>query len=355
VTIQRPATVPERSVAGAPNQLGMTVALGVLLATSVGAGIVIGLGGDELIGLGLPDPGLLTRAGLPVMRVLSDCAAVVTVGALLFAAFLVPPQACGSLDTSGHAAIRTARITALSWTLTAALMVPLSAADEAARPVTDLLDPELLASLVFRLTQPGTWALTALITLVLTGLVWTTRRWGAAVWLFALSLLGLTPLALSGHSSVGGAHDIALASLLYHLLAAALWVGGLIALLAHLARRGDHAGLACARFSRLALVCWIVMASSGVINALVRVSLDRLLTTYGLLALGKTAPPSGLTTRPTPTEVLLGYDLAGPAHPGAAAPELASRTWCSGSRRWCSPAPTVPGCDGYNGAARSGR
>jgi cytochrome c oxidase assembly factor CtaG/putative copper export protein len=347
-------------------RLGVLVAAGVLLATAVGAGLVVVLGGDGLTGLGLPDPGLLTRAGLPVVRVLAECAAVVTVGSLLLAAFLVPPQASGYLDTGGYAAVRTARIAAFVWALTAALMVPLLASEALGHPVTEVLDLRLLASLMSELPQLGAWALTAWITLVLAGFCWIALTWGAVVWLFALSVLGLTPVALTGHSSAGGAHDIATSSLLYHLVAAALWVGGLIALLAHLARRGDHAGLACARFSRLALVCWIVMAVSGVINALIRVTPDQLLTTYGLLVLGKvtallvlgvfgwlhrrsavaavadrgdraailrlggaevlvmlatiglaaalsqTAPPGGIAAQPSRTEVLLGYNLAGP-------------------------------------------
>ncbi len=344
----------------------MIVAVATLLATVVGAGLVVGLGGDGMIGMEMPDPGLLTTAGLPVMRVLTECAAVVTVGSLLLAAFLVPPQPTGDLGTGGRTAMGTARITAVIWTLAAALMVPLSASNEVGSPVTDVLDPRLLASLVVRLSQLGAWAITAVIVLVLAGFCWNARSWSAAVWLLALSLVGLTPVALSGHSSVGGAHDIAMASLLYHLVAAALWVGGLIALLAHLARRGDHSGLACARFSQLALVCWIAMAASGVINALIRVTPDRLLTAYGLLVLGKTAallvlgmigylhrrgavaavvergdrsallrlgsvevlvmfatiglavalsqtaPPGGIAAHPSRTETLLGYDLAGP-------------------------------------------
>jgi putative copper resistance protein D len=350
-------------------RLNVLVALGVLLGMAVGTGLLVFLGGDGLTGSGLGDPGLFTRAALPAVRVLSECAAVVAVGSLLLAAFLVPPQASGYLDTSGYAAVRTARIAALIWAVTAALMVPLLAADVLGRPVTDVLDLRLLASLASAVSQVGSWALTAGMALVLTGFCWTALTWGAAAWLFVLSLVGLTPVALTGHSSAGGAHDVATNSLLYHLVAVALWVGGLIALLAHLVRRGDHAGLACTRFFRLAWVCWVVMAASGVINALVRVSPDQLLTTYGLLVLGKvaalmvlgvigrlyrrravtamvergdrsailrlggvevlvmfatiglavalsrTAPPGGITAQPNRTEVLLGYDLAGPPTP----------------------------------------
>lgn len=339
--------------------------VGSLLATAVAAGLALAVGGDQLAALGLPDPGLLTRAGLPVVRALSECAAVVAVGSLLLAAFLVPPQESGYLGPDGYAAVRTARFAALVWALTAAMMVPLIAADGVGRPVLDVLHPRLLVNLVAELSQTGAWALTAGIALVLAALCWIVLSWGSAVWLFVLALVGLMPVALTGHSSAGGAHDVATSSLLYHLLAAALWVGGLIALLAHLARRGPHCGLAARRFSRLALMCWIVMAVSGVVNALVRMSPGQIFTTYGLLVLGKTAalvvlggfgwahrrsavaavalrgdraamlrlggvevlvmlatiglavalsqtaPPQGVTAPPSRTEVLLGYNLAG--------------------------------------------
>ncbi|MCA1673727.1 MAG: copper resistance protein CopD, partial [Actinobacteria bacterium] len=188
--------------------LGMLVTLGVLLGMAVGAGLVVALGGDSFATLGLPDPGLLTRAGLPAVRVLSECAAVVTVGSLLLASFLVPPQVSGYLDTGGYAALRTARVAALIWALTAALMVPLTAADVVGRPVTDLLDPRLLASLA-ELSQTGAWALTAGLALVLAGFCSVVLSWGSTVWLFALAVVGLMPVALTGHSSAGGAHDVA--------------------------------------------------------------------------------------------------------------------------------------------------
>ncbi|MGH3855156.1 MAG: cytochrome c oxidase assembly protein [Pseudonocardiaceae bacterium] len=349
-----------RRVGAARFRWGVLVVAGVLVGMAVGAGLLVFAGGD---GLGLSDPGLFTRTALPAVRVLSECAAVVTVGSLLLATFLVPPQASGYLDTGGYAAVRTARIAALSWALTAALMVPLLAADALGRPVIDVLHPWLLVSMASAMSPIGAWALTAGLALALTGCCHTVLTWGAAAWSFALSLAALMPVALTGHSSAEGAHDIAISSLLYHLVAAALWVGGLIALLAHLARRGEHAGLACARFSRLALVCWVVMAASGVINALVRVQPDQLLSTYGLLVLGKvaallvlgvlgwshrrgavvervavlrfgaaqvlvmfatiglaaalsgTAAPGAGTARFSRTEVLLGYDLAGPPTP----------------------------------------
>ena len=89
--------------------------------------------------------------------------------------------------------------------------------------------------------------------------------------LLAGALVTLLPLALTGHSSAGGSHDLATNSLFIHLLAGALWAGGLLALLAHAIRGGEHADVAARRFSAVALWCFVAMAVSGVVNALVRV------------------------------------------------------------------------------------
>ena len=113
-------------------------------------------------------------------------------------------------------------------------------------------------------------------------------RWAPTPILFAGSLVTLIPLGLTGHSSAGGSHDLATNSLLIHLFAGALWAGGLLALLVHAMRGGDHADLAARRFSSVALWCFVAMACSGVVNALVRIRPGELVdTAYGRLVLAK--------------------------------------------------------------------
>ncbi|HEV7909284.1 MAG TPA: cytochrome c oxidase assembly protein, partial [Pseudonocardiaceae bacterium] len=201
-----------------------------------------------------------------------------------------PPQRSGMLAADGYAALRTAGWSALVWLVGAALSVPFTAADAIGQPVTQILDPAELVKVAGFVEQAKAWAITAvLVALVALGcrLV---LSWGWTAVLFFLALFALIPVAVTGHSSSGGAHDLATNSLLYHLIAAALWVGGLVALLAHGRRRGDHLALATTRFSRLALVCWIAMAVSGTLNALVRLPVTELLSsTYGLLVVGKIA------------------------------------------------------------------
>jgi putative copper resistance protein D len=61
-----------------------------------------------------------------------------------------------------------------------------------------------------------------------------------------------------------------------------------MALLAHALRGGEHADLAARRFSAIALWCYVAMAASGAVNALVRIRVADLFDTrYGALVLVK--------------------------------------------------------------------
>ncbi|MFD6066401.1 MULTISPECIES: cytochrome c oxidase assembly protein [Amycolatopsis] len=343
------------------------VSIGALLAAVVAVGLVALTGGAGYVIAGLPDPGLVTRYGITVVRVLAEAASVLCVGSLLLAAFLVPPQKSGTLAADGYAAIRVAGVAAWVWFFAAAASIFFSAADGAGRPFTEVLSPQVLVDLVDAIEQPKAWLFTALIALLVALGCRLALTWGWTTVVFFLSVGGLVPVAVTGHSASGGSHDMATNSLLYHLVAAALWVGGLVALLALGWRRGENLKLAATRFSKLALVCWIVMAVSGIVNALVRIRIADLFTTdYGLLVvakvvallllgvfghqqrqkgvaglvngagggqllrlaavevlimfvtigiatgLAKTPPPQEALTQPSTTELLIGYDLYGP-------------------------------------------
>ncbi|MGI5128835.1 cytochrome c oxidase assembly protein [Pseudonocardia sp. CA-107938] len=362
----RSRTVAERR----PPRTAALLVLAAAIAVLVAAAIVAGSGARPLVALGLPDPGELTTVGLPAVRALSEISMVLTIGALLLAAFLVPPQRSGYLDVAGFRAVRVASWTAAVWAVAALALVPLNVADALGRPVTDVLDLGLLVQLVPRLSAGAAWTLTAVIALVVLAGARTVLSWGWTVVLFALAVAGPLPVTFTGHSATGGAHDVASNSLVLHVLAASLWVGGLAAVVVLAAARGSDRATALAtavpRFSRLALACWIVLAFTGVVNTLVRIPLFALFGSfYGLLillkvvallvlggmgalhrrstvdaaaggstsalvrlagvevlimaatvglavALGRSAPPDTGEGRPSRTEVVIGYDLPGP-------------------------------------------
>jgi cytochrome c oxidase assembly factor CtaG/putative copper export protein len=241
-----------------------------------------------LTATGLPDPGPVTTIGLPFVRAAGEVAAVVAVGSFLFAAFLVPPQENGVLDVDGYRALRVGTLAAGAWAVCAALLVPLTISDVSGQPLTAHLNPATLWSLASLINISTAWRWTALLAAALTVASLPVLRWSWTPLLLVGSLATLLPLGLTGHSSAGGSHDLATNSLLIHLFAGSLWAGGLLALLVHVLRGGQHADLASRRFSVIALWCFAAMAVSGVVNALVRIlPSDLLTTTYGRLVVAK--------------------------------------------------------------------
>lgn len=277
-----------------PAGVGGVVGLGIVVAVLVAGGLTALTGARPSASLGLPDPGTLTTVGLPAVRAAAESFMVLTIGAALLAAFLAPPQRSGHLDAAGCRSLRIASWPAAGWVAASVLLVPLSAADALGRPVGDVLDLGLLVNLVPELATATSWALTAVVAVVVLVGCRTVLTWGWSTVLFGMALLGPLPVALTGHSSAGGSHDIATDSLVLHVLAASVWVGGLLAVLALAAARGSDRRTALAtavpRFSKLALVCWLVLAVTGVVNALVSIPVGNMLgSTYGALILAKVA------------------------------------------------------------------
>ncbi|HEX3546875.1 MAG TPA: cytochrome c oxidase assembly protein [Mycobacterium sp.] len=259
-----------------------------LLAGVTAAGLGALSLAEALTATGLPNPGVVTNYGLPFVRAAGEIAAVLAAGSFMFAAFLVPPQDNGVLDASGYRALRLGTVASGIWTVCAVLLVPLTVSDVTGQPVSSRLSPSAIWSVADLVNTAGAWRWTAFLAAAVTIASIPVLRWAWTPVLFAGSLITLIPLALTGHSSAGGSHDLATNSLLIHLFAAALWAGGLLALLVHALRGGEHADLAARRFSAVALWCFIAMALSGVVNALVRVQLaDLLHSGYGWLIVAK--------------------------------------------------------------------
>ena len=241
--------------------------------------------------LGLPDPGLLTTLGIPALTAAGEVCAAIAVGSLLLSAFVLPPQRTGVLDLDGYLAVRTAAAAMSAWAVCAVLLVPLTLSDASGRPVSEVAaQPALFAAAVADVDTAAAWAATAVLAAVVAVFCRSALTHAVVPALFVGAVLTLMPRAVSGHSSTGGDHDIATDSLILHIVAAAVWIGGLLALLAHAGRRGDDVARATQRYSRFATVAFAVIAVSGVVNAAVRVPATALWgSTYGILVLGKAA------------------------------------------------------------------
>ncbi|OHV27710.1 copper resistance protein CopD [Parafrankia soli] len=273
---------------------------------------------------GLPDAGSLTHWGLPVARVVSEVAAVGTVGWLLAAAVLIPAQQ-GRLGAVARRHGRAAAVSAAVWAVAALAELVFTASDITARPPGEVLDPAALRSFVSAAPQGRALLVVAVAALVIALVSATLMSTIAAGWLLVLACAALLPPVVTGHAAGSSQHALAVIALGLHITAAVVWMGGLLALLTMRALPGTTFFAALHRYSRLAAWAAGATAVGGVASAAVRLGGfgplfdDR----YGLLVLGKAAglltavTLGGLVRRRVIAAAATGDDAGAPARLGA--------------------------------------
>ncbi|MDO4929036.1 MAG: cytochrome c oxidase assembly protein [Corynebacterium sp.] len=274
--------------------------LAILILT---AGIIAGVLArlvlsDSLALLGLPDPGVLTTFGYPFVRTAVWMLMAVTVGSYLASAFLLPAKKDSvsaapymqqaRLSVDGIIAAQTGAIAAGCVCVLSLLLIPLTLSDVSGQSLGQSMTPANWAYALERVEEARAWLWTALLALPLACVGGLLRRWKLQPVAFGWALLLMLPLGLSGHSASGGDHDYGTNSLLWHLLAMQLWIGGLYALVTYARRLGPDLPTAVGRYSKIALAAIVTLAISGTVNAAIRVQPGDLLTTeYGRLLVAK--------------------------------------------------------------------
>ncbi|RKR91187.1 putative copper resistance protein D [Micromonospora pisi] len=264
-----------------PAAVGVAALAVLLLALRLGGAV------ESTAIAGLPDPGPVTRWGLPLLRLVLDGFATVTVGLLLTAAFLLPGDR-GSVSPRGYLLLRRVTGCAIGWAFSAAAMLVLTVSDLLGQPIGQVRSATVL-SFATSISQGRALALQAGLALLLAVLSRAGVSRTLAATMAVLALVAVLPPAFTGHAAGAGNHQLAVTSLALHVLAATVWLGGLVGLLS--VRSGRLLADAAARYSRLALACFVLVAVSGLTNAWVRLGEWNQLwhSSYGSLLLGKIA------------------------------------------------------------------
>lgn len=273
MTVETPAAAAEQT-RGRPSRVALTVSvLAVAIAVTAQATMTT-------------DPGAHQPAELlaTVLRVLSYLAAAGTVGTLAVALLVAPESREDTTSTTGYADAAT--VWAVAWSAVSllsagAMMIRSSGGDavlhtgEHAFSVID----GLAGIAILTAWAAGTVALLT-----------HARRRGLLPWAYVVGLAGLAGLVLSGHSAEADRWGWALLSIGLHVAAIAAWFGGLVAL-ALRAVRVVPTPAQLRRFSSLALVGFLVVGGSGVLNAVSRLSWAQLTESgaYAFLLLTKVA------------------------------------------------------------------
>ena len=245
---------------------------------------------------GLPDSGPVVGWGSPILRALTNLAAIATVGWLLSATFLAPSSRDGVVSRQGRTDLRLATGAALVWAVLALLQMFFELAYVLGLTLSKAATPDIVSTYANEI--PTTRALLFMAILgfvVAVGALVTATTGAAAAWLLVAVAAASLP-ALAGHASGLGDHALATTSGVTHVVAAVLWIGGLLALALHAARRSMPLERAVRRFSTIALVSIVLLAVSGIGNAYTRLdNAGQLLTTgYGQMVLVKATLIVGL-------------------------------------------------------------
>lgn len=244
--------------------------------------LVIGGGANAAL---IADPGALVRFGLPISRLVVDLSAAATIGGLALATV--------GLSRSGpewNRAIDVAAAASGLWTVSSAVTTFFTFLSVAGSKIS--IDEQFGQSMGVFLTGTDlglAWLVTVLVAAAVTVLCFAVRSRGMVALTAGVSMIGLIPLAQQGHAAGTASHDAAVTALGLHLVGAALWVGGLTMLvLLRGVLPGDRLAVVVARYSSIALGCFVLVAVSGVASAQIRVgALSNLFTPYGTLVLVK--------------------------------------------------------------------
>jgi putative copper resistance protein D len=318
-----------------PGPAALLAALGFGALASVLIGAWLGAAGDPGAVAARSPVGLAVAAD----RLALDGLGVASVGLALLPLLLGASRPTGSTGVgvggavgraAGAALHRAARLGVLlaaGWAIAAVLALWLRAADAAGSPPF-AVSRQLVGEYAGEVAAARGLLLTlgcALLVMVLqlTALIRPPRYPELVV---GAGLLGMLPGAVTGHAASHAGHDVAVLSVALHVVAASVWVGGLLAVVLVLGGQRPLASVVLPRFSTVAGYCAATVAVTGVLSAVFRLPGPGALVTtgYGALVLAKAC---GLV-------VLLGFGWH-------ARRQLVSRLAELAARRSDTPAPLV--------------
>ncbi|WP_336213339.1 copper resistance D family protein [Nonomuraea sp. LPB2021202275-12-8] len=216
---------------------------------------------------GIPMPGPVVAVGLPVVRVLLDVAAVAVVGLSLLAKLLgfdAPDRTEPVMRR-----VRPLAVTAAwAWAVCALLTIVFQTAELNPGGVPTL---GMIASYVDTVGTGQGLLFSAACALAAAGIGLMAVRCGEKVpaeLRIIVALFGLLPIPVTGHAVNSVWHDPIMIMMEVHVMGAAAWTGGLLATVLFVAPRRELLAVVLPRFSRLATVCLLMVALSGLVSGL---------------------------------------------------------------------------------------
>ena len=206
------------------------------------------------------------------------------VGSLLSMAFLVVNKE-GFLTTSGEKVRKLLKVSSIIWVIGAFGTIVFTLAQILGTTVFDALDLTVIRSFLTQISLGKYLAFQALMAAIVLIFSFATKRIESLIILLVLTIAGLVAPVFESHAASGGSHSLVIGSLVIHVIALSLWVGGVIALGTLSAQDRPTA---VPRFSQIALWSAIAVVASGTVNAWARLNfVDAWNSSYAFIVLAK--------------------------------------------------------------------
>ena len=221
---------------------------------------------------------------LTTFKFLNFIGGFAVVGSLLSMAFLVINKE-GFLTTSGEKVRKLLKVSSIIWVIGAFGTIVFTLAQILGTTVFDALDLTVIRSFLTQISLGKYLAFQALMAAIVLIFSFATKRIESLIILLVLTIAGLVAPVFESHAASGGSHSLVIGSLVIHVIALSLWVGGVIALGTLSAQDRPTA---VPRFSQIALWSAIAVVASGTVNAWARLNfVDAWNSSYAFIVLAK--------------------------------------------------------------------
>jgi putative copper resistance protein D len=207
---------------------------------------------------------------LEISKFLSLAAGITTIGLLLAIAFFLNDVE-GKLGERAKALRNAVSIAALIWAITTGTLIVATLANILGTDLSGALDPTSMRSFISQITLGKYMFAQLCLALLVATIAIRIRGVAGANALLLLSLAAIIAPVFESHSVSSGSHALAIGSLVVHVVAISLWVGGLVAITF---LKAEDRAIALPRFSALALWAAIAVAASGTANAWARLTVQ---------------------------------------------------------------------------------
>jgi putative copper resistance protein D len=205
---------------------------------------------------------------LEISKFLSLAAGITTIGLLLAIAFFLNDVE-GKLGERAKALRNVTSIAALAWVIATGVSIVATLANILGTDLSGAFDPTSLRSFISQITLGKYMFVQLCLALLVASVAIRIKGVAGANALLLLSLAAIIAPVFESHSASSGSHALAIGSLVVHVVAISLWVGGLVAITF---LKAEDRAIALPRFSALALWAAIAVSASGTANAWARLN-----------------------------------------------------------------------------------